>query len=129
MTMKAIHSEAAPRAVGPYSQAMVCDGMLYASGQIGLIPETGRLAGVDVAAQARQAMRNLSAVLAEAGCSEQDIVKATIFLTDMDDFSEVNGLYAEWLGAHRPARATVAVAALPLGAKVEIEVVARVPKA
>jgi len=126
MTMNTIHSDAAPKAVGPYSQAVVCDGMLYASGQIGLLPEQGRMAADDVAGQTRQVLRNLTAVLAAAGCQPSDIVKVTIFLTDMNDFACVNALYAEWLGAHRPARATVAVAALPLGAKVEMDLIARV---
>jgi len=121
-----IHSEQAPKAVGPYSQAMVSDGVLYASGQIGLLPSEGRLAGDDVATQARQVTANLTAVLGEAGASVTDIVKVNIFLTNMDDFPCVNEIYAGWLGDHRPARATVAVAALPLGAKVEMDLIARV---
>lgn len=121
-----IHSDDAPKAVGPYSQAIACGGMLYASGQIGLVPAEGKLVADDVEAQAAQVTRNLTAVLAAAGATTSDIVKVNIFLTDMGDFPLVNAIYAEWLGEHRPARATVAVAALPLGAKVEMDLVASI---
>lgn len=126
MSVTTIHSEQAPKAVGPYSQAVVADGLLYASGQIGLDPATGVLVEGGVLAQCEQVTRNLSAVLAEAGVAISDILKVNIFLTDMGDFPGVNGVYAEWLGDHRPARATVAVAALPLGAAVEMDLIARV---
>ncbi|TLS67977.1 RidA family protein [Mariprofundus erugo] len=116
----------APRAVGPYSQAVVHGGVLYASGQIGLDPATGKLVADDVEAQAQQVTRNLTAVLNEAGVSLSDILKVNIFLTDMGDFPLVNGIYAAWLGEHRPARATVAVAALPLGARIEMDLIAAV---
>lgn len=119
-----VHSDAAPAAVGPYAQAVRHGNTLYLSGQIGLIPEEGRLADDTLAGQARQVMLNLEAVLKAGGCEVSDIVKANIFLTDMDDFPELNGIYADWLGDHRPARATVAVAALPLGARVEIDLIA-----
>lgn len=121
-----IHSNQAPKAVGPYSQAVVSNGVLYASGQIGLLPEEGKLIADDVQPQARQVITNLSAVLAEAGVAVNDILKVNIFLTDMGDFPLVNEIYAEWLGEHRPARATVAVAALPLAAKVEMDLIARI---
>jgi len=121
-----IHSDSAPKAVGPYSQAVLFGGVLYASGQIGLDPQAGKLVGDDVESQARQVTKNLSAVLSEAGASLSDILKVNIFLTDMGDFPRVNEIYAAWLGEHRPARATVAVAALPLGAKVEMDLIARV---
>ncbi|GAV20323.1 2-iminobutanoate/2-iminopropanoate deaminase [Mariprofundus micogutta] len=123
--IQVIHSDDAPKAVGPYSQAVVSGGVLYASGQIGLVPGEGKLIGDDVESQAGQVTKNLSAVLSEAGVSLTDILKVNIFLTDMGDFPLVNAIYAEWLGEHRPARATVAVAALPLGAKVEMDLVAR----
>lgn len=126
--LKSIHSDQAPKAVGPYSQAMVCNGLLYASGQIGLDPATGQMAGDALEDQALQVTRNLSAVLAEAGCTTDDIVKVTIFLVDMGDFPKLNEIYAAWLGDHRPARATVAVAALPLGARVEMDLIARLPQ-
>ena len=121
-----IHSDSAPKAVGPYSQAVLFGGVLYTSGQIGLDPQAGKLVGDDVESQARQVTKNLSAVLSEAGASLSDILKVNIFLTDMGDFPRVNEIYAAWLGEHRPARATVAVAALPLGAKVEMDLIARV---
>jgi len=128
--MTKIHSiftSQAPKAVGPYSQAVAAGGFIYLSGQIGLLPESGRLAGDDVEAQTRQITENLSAVLQAAGCSTSDILKTTIYLTDMTDFPLVNAIYAEWLGDHRPARATVGVASLPLGARVEIDLIACAP--
>jgi len=124
--IKVIHSDKAPEAVGAYSQAVVSGGVLYASGQIGLLPEGGKLIADDVESQAEQVTRNLTAVLAEAGVGLNDILKVNIFLVDMNDFPKVNEIYAAWLGEHRPARATVAVAALPLAAKVEMDVIARV---
>jgi len=123
-----VHSEHAPKAVGPYSQGVRHAGVLYASGQIGLVPEAGKLVADDVESQARQVTQNLSAVLDEAGAKLTDILKVNIFLTDMGDFPRVNEIYAAWLAEHRPARATVAVAALPLGAKVEMDLIARLPK-
>lgn len=125
--IQVIHSDEAPKAVGPYSQAMIHDGVLYTSGQIGLIPEKGQLAGDDVETQAVQVTRNLSAVLKASGAAADDIIKANIFLVDMADFPRVNAIYADWLGDHRPARATVAVAQLPLGAKIEIDLIVRIP--
>jgi len=128
--MTKIHSiftSQAPRAVGPYSQAVTAGGLVYLSGQIGLVPKSGRLAGDDVETQTRQVTRNLSAVLQETGCNTNDILKTTIYLTDMNDFPRVNAIYAEWLGEHRPARATVGVASLPLGARVEIDLIACAP--
>ena len=125
-SIKVIHSDDAPKAVGPYSQAVVSNGVLYASGQIGLVPGEGKLVADDVQAQAKQVTENLSAVLKEAGVSLTDILKVNIFLTNMGDFPLVNEIYAAWLGEHRPARATVEVAALPLGAKVEMDLLAAV---
>jgi len=126
--LQSVHSGQAPGAVGPYSQAIRHHDLLWLSGQIGLIPETGKLAGDDLRAQALQVMHNLTAVLAAAGSGPSDIIKVNIYLTDMGDFAELNALYAEWLGGHRPARATVAVAALPLGARVEMDLIARMPE-
>ena len=123
--IRVVHSDHAPKAVGPYSQAVVHAGLLYCSGQIGLLPETGKMVADDVESQARQVMQNLTAVLSEAGAECGDILKVNIFLTDMSDFPKVNEIYAAWLGEHRPARATVAVAALPLAARVEMDLVAR----
>jgi len=123
--LETIQSDAAPEAVGPYAQAIRHQGTLYLSGQIGLLPGTGKLAGNTLAGQAQQVMYNLQAVLQAGGCSLADIIKVNIYLLDMADFPELNTLYAAWLGEHRPARATVAVAALPLGARLEMDVIAR----
>ncbi|MDQ6951178.1 MAG: Rid family detoxifying hydrolase [Mariprofundales bacterium] len=122
--MDIVNSKQAPKAVGPYSHAVVHDGIVYASGQIGLDPITGKLVAGGIAAEAKQVMQNLTAVLNAAGSAPGQIIKTGIYLIDMTDFSVVNALYAEWLGDHRPARATVAVAQLPLGAKVEMDVIA-----
>lgn len=123
--MKLIYSENAPEPIGPYSQALVHDGLLYSSGQIGLNPETGELAG-DIDSQTRQVLANLSAVLAAAGTSSAKVIKTTIFLTDLNDFALVNSLYGLFFEPHKPARSTVQVAALPKGAKIEIELIAAV---
>lgn len=121
------HSAAAPAAIGPYSQAVSIGGLLYTSGQVGLDPATGELAS-GFEAQARQVFANLEAVLAAAGCGFADVVKATVFLADMADFTVLNGIYAAAFGEHKPARSTVAVAGLPRGARVEIELIARRPR-
>jgi 2-iminobutanoate/2-iminopropanoate deaminase len=123
-----IQTTAAPAAIGPYAQAVAAGPYLFASGQIALDPVTGQLVGGDAAAQARQVMTNVAAVLAAAGLAFADVVKTTIFLTDMDDFAAVNAVYGEsFAGGAVPARSTVAVAALPRGSAVEIEVVALRP--
>jgi 2-iminobutanoate/2-iminopropanoate deaminase len=123
MTLQAIHTEDAPKAVGAYSQAIRCADMLYTSGQIGLNPATGEMVADDVASQAEQVIKNLTAVIEEAGGNLNQIVKVTIFLENMADFAVVNQIYANWLSGHKPARSTVAVAALPLAAKVEMDCV------
>ncbi len=123
--MQIIATDKAPQAIGPYSQAILVDGTLYSSGQIALTPE-GELVEGDVAVQTRQVLSNLSAVLAEAGGSLNDVVKTTIFLADMEDFATVNDVYAEFFGTHRPARSTVAVKTLPKNVKVEIDCIARI---
>jgi 2-iminobutanoate/2-iminopropanoate deaminase len=120
-----IHTDRAPAAVGPYSQAVVVDGWLFSSGQVHLDP-SGTLIDADIGAQTRQALTNLQAVLAEAGASFADVVKATVFLRDMGDFKAMNQVYAEFFGEAPPARSCVEVAGLPVDARVEIEVVARV---
>ena len=122
----AVHTEHAPAAIGPYAQAVVANGLVYTAGQIPLDPATMELVPGDVAAQAAQVLRNLDAVLAAAGASWSTAIKTTIFLADMADFARVNEVYARHLGDARPARSTVAVAGLPRGARVEIEVVASV---
>ena len=121
-----ILSKAAPAPIGPYSQAIRTGRFLFCSGQVGLDPATGKFAGDDVATQARQAMKNLGAVLEAGGATFADVVKTTIFLVDMNDFATGNEAYGDaFKGAAPPARSTVAVAALPRGARVEIEVIAR----
>lgn len=127
MTIHYHHSDQAPEAIGPYSQAVSVGGFLFTSGQIPLDPGRGELVAGGFEAQARQVLENLSQVLAAAGCSFQDVVKATVYVTDLADFPKLNELYAEVLGGHRPARSTVQVAALPKGALVEIDLIAELP--
>jgi 2-iminobutanoate/2-iminopropanoate deaminase len=119
-----IHSEHAPKALGPYSQAIKANGMIFCSGQVGLVPSPGEFAGNDVATQCQQVMENLKAVLTEAGSSFDKVVKTTIYLIDMGDFATVNEIYAEYFSAAPPARETVAVKTLPKNALVEISVIA-----
>ncbi|MBQ3892036.1 MAG: RidA family protein [Mailhella sp.] len=119
-----ISTPSAPAAIGPYSQANLAGNTLYLSGQIGIDPSTGELAAEDVAGQARQVMANMRAVLAAAGASPEQVCKTTVFLTNIADFAVVNGIYAQTFSANAPARSCVAVAALPKGAKVEVEAIA-----
>ncbi len=125
MPRTAISTAQAPAAIGPYSQAIRADCYLFCSGQLGLDPATGDFVAGDVGAQAEQALRNLGAVLEAAGLTFGDVVKTTIFLADMADFSTVNGVYGRFVTDPPPARSTVAVAALPKGGLVEIEATAR----
>lgn len=119
-----VETSAAPKAIGPYSQAVKAGGFLFVSGQIPIDPETGSMAAVDVVAQTKQVMANLGAILSAEGLGFKDLVKTTIFLTDLSDFARVNDAYAEYFESDPPARSTVQVAALPKGAKVEIEAIA-----
>ena len=121
-----VHTDDAPGALGPYSQAIVTDGWIFASGQIPIDPETGSLAEGDIAEQTDRVLANLASVLAAAGGSLRTVVKTTVYLSDMARFADMNAVYARHFGDHRPARATVAVAGLPKGVDVEIEVIARV---
>jgi 2-iminobutanoate/2-iminopropanoate deaminase len=121
---RAINTDAAPKAVGPYSQAVAFGQMLFCAGQIPLDPMTGESVGADAAAQTERVCENIRGVLAANGMSFQDVVKTTVFLTTMDDFAAMNGVYARYFQEPFPARSTVAVAALPRGARVEIEVTA-----
>ena len=127
MTLHTVSTEQAPAAIGPYSQGVVVDGLLFTAGQIALEPDTGRLVEGSVVEQTHRVLKNLSAVLAAAGASWADVVKTTIYLVDLADFPTVNELYGQRLGAARPARSTVQVAALPRGALVEIDAIARIP--
>jgi 2-iminobutanoate/2-iminopropanoate deaminase len=124
--IEAVTTTLAPAPVGPYNQAVKAAGLLFCSGQIALDPSSGAMVGGgDVEAETRQVLANLQAVLAEAGCTPQQVVRTTVFLVDLADFALVNGLYAEVFGAGvSPARACVQVAALPKGAKVEIDCIA-----
>lgn len=120
-----ISTDRAPRAIGPYSQAIAAGALVFCSGQIALDPATGQLVGADdVAAQTRQVLDNLEAVLAAAGAGFGQVVKTTIFLADMNDFAVVNQVYAERVGAEPPARATVEVSRLPRDVRVEIDAIA-----
>jgi 2-iminobutanoate/2-iminopropanoate deaminase len=124
--MRSISTEKAPKAIGPYSQAIEASGrLIFCSGQIPLDPASGEMVGAsDVRAQARRVLENLKAVLEEAGASLAHVVKTTIYLADLSDFGAVNEIYAGYFSAHPPARATVQVAGLPRGALVEIDAVA-----
>ena len=125
MSVRYLHTADAPEAIGPYSQATGAGGFLFTAGQVALDPKTMQIVGADAAAQTEQAMKNLTAVLTNNGCSWAEVVKTTIFLVDMADFAKVNEVYAKHIGGSRPARSTVAVAGLPRGARVEIECVAK----
>jgi 2-iminobutanoate/2-iminopropanoate deaminase len=124
MTRQAITTSGAPAALGPYSQAIASGDLVFCAGQLGLDPATGELAD-GVEAQAERALRNLAAVLDAAGCSFSDVVKTTIFLADIGTFAAVNAVYARFVTDPAPARSTFAVGALPKGALVEIEAIAR----
>ena len=122
--LKRVQTDAAPKAIGPYSQAIVAGSFVFTAGQIPLDPETGTISGEDAAAQADRVLRNLAAVLEAAGASLATVVRTTVYLTDMNDFSAVNEVYASHFGAHAPARCTVQVSRLPAGALVEIDAIA-----
>ena len=124
MSMEVIHTNKAPDAIGPYEQAIKANGFVYTAGQIALVPESGELVAGGVEAQARQVLDNVTAVLEAAGISWDRAVKTTIYLNDMADFAAVNAIYESYLGSGKPARTTVAVAGLPKGALVEVDVVA-----
>ena len=124
MTKTVIATADAPAAVGPYSQAIKANGFVFTAGQLGLDPATGKLAGNDITSQAKQALTNIAAVLKAAGTSIANVVKTTVFLTDMNDYKAVNVVYATFFTDAPPARSAVQVAALPLGGLVEIETIA-----
>ncbi len=124
--MQTIVTNDAPKAIGPYSQAVVQGGVVYTAGQIALDPATMELVPGDVSAQTEQVLANLGAVLAAAGSSLEQVIKTTVYLADMADFQAMNAVYSRQFGDHRPARSTVAAAGLPKGARVEIDAVALV---
>jgi 2-iminobutanoate/2-iminopropanoate deaminase len=123
--MQKIHTDNAPQAIGPYSQAVVNNGIIYTSGQIALTPEGVMLEG-DVSKQTHQVFKNLQAVLAAAGGSLQSVIKVSLFLDDMNDFATVNAIYESYFDGHKPARSAVAVKTLPKNALVEIDLIANV---
>ena len=120
--MEVVFTSKAPAAVGPYSQAIKAGNVVYCSGQIPLVPETGEIVEGDIKAQAKQSLENVKAVLTEAGATFSNVVKTTVFIVDMADFGPVNEVYADFFGDHKPARSCVAVKELPKGARVEVEV-------
>ena len=122
--MKTISTSSAPAAIGPYSQGIVSNGFLFTSGQIPLVPEDMTFLDGTIEEQTRRVLENLDAVLAAAGASWSQVVKTTVFMVDLSDFGKMNAVYEQHLGNARPARSTVQVAALPRGAKIEIELVA-----
>ena len=126
--MKAISTKKAPAAIGPYSQAIRVGNLVYTSGQISIDPATGAFVEGGIKEQTRQSLTNVRAILAEAGLAMSDVVKTTVFMADMNDFAEMNAVYAEFFAEPYPARSAVAVKTLPKGALVEIEVVAEVTK-
>lgn len=128
-TVTSLHTDHAPRAIGPYAQAVRANGFLFTAGQIPLDPVSMEIVGEDVGPQTDRVLANLTAVLTEAGCTWASVVKTTVFLRTMDDFAAMNEVYARVLGEARPARSTVAVAGLPRNVRVEIELVAALPTA
>ena len=125
MSKTIVATDQAPGAVGPYSQGVVSDGWVYTAGQVALDPATGEMVGTDAATQADRALRNIAAILKAAGSSFDRVVRATVYLVDMGDFAAVNKVYAGYFGENPPARACVEVSRLPVGALVEIDVIAR----
>ena len=119
-----VATDQAPKAIGPYSQAMEVNGVIYTAGQVALDPQSGQLVGATAAEQTEQVLKNLAAVLGAAGSSLQDVVKTTVYLADMNDFAAMNEVYAKHFGTHKPARSTVQAARLPRDARVEIDAIA-----
>jgi 2-iminobutanoate/2-iminopropanoate deaminase len=127
VSVKTVHTNSAPAAIGPYSQGIVANGFLFTAGQIAIDPATGQIVAGDVAKQTERVMANLAAVLATVNATWKDVVKTTVFLHDMGDFPVVNEVYGKALGDARPARSTVQVSALPRGVLVEIDAVVALP--
>jgi len=127
VSVKTVHTNSAPAAIGPYSQGIVANGFLFTAGQIAIDPATGQIVAGDVAKQTERVMTNLAAVLATVNATWKDVVKTTVFLHDMGDFPVVNEVYGKALGDARPARSTVQVSALPRGVLVEIDAVVALP--
>ena len=121
---KIIITEKAPKAIGPYSQAVEANGLLFISGQIPIDPATGKLVGGGITEQTEQVMKNIGAILAEAGYTYGDVIKSTCLLSDMDNFASMNAVYGKYYPADPPARAAYAVVKLPMGALIEVETIA-----
>ena len=126
MPLDFVSTAGAPKAIGPYSQGVIANGFLFTAGQVALDPDKGELVLGGITEQTTRALENLRAILKQAGSDFSQVVKTTVFLVDMADFTPMNEIYGRAFGQHRPARSTVAVAALPRGARVEIEVIAAV---
>jgi len=124
--LKAVHTESAPQAIGPYSQAMISGNLVFTAGQIPLDPKTGDLVSGDIRQQTTRVLENLKALLEAAGGSLQSVVKTTVFLVDMSEFTSMNEVYASYFGDHKPARSTIQAARLPRDVRVEIEAIAQV---
>lgn len=126
MSVRRISTDQAPKAIGPYSQGVVANGLLFTAGQVGIDPQTGQMVEGDFAKQTERVLANLTAVLKAAGATWSDVVKTTVYLHDMADFATFNEMYGRTLGEARPARTTIQAAGLPRGALVEIDAVVRV---
>ncbi|RDY29665.1 RidA family protein [Romboutsia weinsteinii] len=126
MKNQVIHTDNAPKAIGPYSQAVKAGNLLFVSGQVPFVPETMEIVEGDVKAQTAQSLKNVEAILKEAGVDFSHVVKSTVFIKDMNEFAAINEVYAEFFGENKPARACVEVARLPKDVKVEIEVIATI---
>jgi len=126
--LRTVAVEGAPKAVGPYAQGIIANGFLYTAGQTARDPATGNPVSGDIVVQTNRVIDNLEAILKGAGCTLQDVVKITVFMTDLGDFAKMNEAYAARFGSHRPARSTVQVSKLPGNASLEMDVVARVPR-
>ena len=124
MDLRTVTTEKAPKAIGPYSQAIASGDLIFTAGQVGIDPATGKIVGGEIKLQTARVLDNLAAVLEAAGSGLDKVVKCTVFLVDFAEFAAMNGVYAERFGQHRPARSTVGTTALPLGARVEIECIA-----
>lgn len=124
MTLELLNTDKAPSAVGPYSQGVKAGNMVFSSGQVPIDPETGKLLTGDIKAQTRRSLDSVKAVLAAGGATLEDVVKVTVFVADIKQFSDINGVYSEYFTNHKPARSLVEVANLPLGAEIEIEAIA-----
>lgn len=124
MALKTIATEKAPAALGPYSQGIIAGNMIFVSGQLPINPAVGKIEAASIEDMTRQSLENGKAILENAGASLSDVVKVTIFIKDMNDFAQINGVYAQYFSEHKPARSTVEVARLPLDARIEIEMIA-----